>query len=67
MEYVQATAPLAASVTAAAQQGPGSLLRIVLLVLLVGVGLTVFLLLRAYRDTGEAGEPAPAPRAEDRS
>ncbi|MFF9065001.1 hypothetical protein ACF09E_06535 [Streptomyces sp. NPDC014891] len=47
----------AALLAAAAQEGPGDTLRIVLLVSLVGGALLAWFLLRGYRtdDTGDAG------------
>ncbi|WP_369180883.1 hypothetical protein [Streptomyces mutabilis] len=39
---------LAAAATAAEQQGPGNLLRIVLIVMVVGCVLTAWFLLRGY-------------------
>ncbi|MEW2492248.1 hypothetical protein AB0942_01610 [Streptomyces nodosus] len=48
MEYFSA-ARLTEAVSAADQQGPGNLLRIVLIVMVVGCVLTAWFLLRGYR------------------
>ncbi|WP_255951916.1 hypothetical protein [Streptomyces odontomachi] len=52
MEHMSPTT-LAGVVSAAEQQGPGPLLRIVLVVLLVGAALMAWFLLRGYRDAGD--------------
>ncbi|GHH87302.1 hypothetical protein GCM10018793_62590 [Streptomyces sulfonofaciens] len=66
MEFIPHTAWLAGAASAADQQGPGTLLRTVLAVLLVGVALTAWFLLRGYRgsrpseDDGAARTPGGA-------
>ena len=49
MQHVPHTDWPAGAATAAAQQGPGNLLRIVLVVMVVGCVLTAWFLLRGYR------------------
>lgn len=49
MEHNPASAWLAEAASAAEQQGPGNLLRIVLIVMVVGCVLTAWFLLRGYR------------------
>ncbi|MFF7444485.1 MULTISPECIES: hypothetical protein [unclassified Streptomyces] len=49
MEHHPASAWLTAAAGAAEQQGPGNLLRVVLVVMLVGCPLTAWFLLRGYR------------------
>jgi hypothetical protein len=49
MEHTAAAAWLAEAASAAPQQGPGSLLRVVLIVMLVGCALTGWFLLRGYK------------------
>ncbi|MGC9497017.1 hypothetical protein [Streptomyces sp. WG7] len=49
MEYTPHTDWLASAVTAAEQQGPGNLLRVVLIVMVVGCVLTAWFLLRGYK------------------
>ncbi|MEU3899822.1 MULTISPECIES: hypothetical protein [unclassified Streptomyces] len=48
MAHTPHTDWLAAAATAAEQQGPGNLLRIVLIVMVVGCVLTAWFLLRGY-------------------
>ncbi|MEU0671618.1 hypothetical protein ABZ330_01770 [Streptomyces sp. NPDC006172] len=49
MEHNPAAAWLTEAADAAQRQGPGDLLRIVLVVMLVGCALTAWFLLRGYR------------------
>ncbi|GHB33724.1 hypothetical protein GCM10010377_25310 [Streptomyces viridiviolaceus] len=49
MEYTPRAAWLAEAATAAEQQGPGNLFRVVLIVMLVGCALTAWFLLRGYK------------------
>jgi hypothetical protein len=49
MQHIPHAGRLAGAVTAAGQQGPGNLLRIVLIVMVVGCVLTAWFLLRGYR------------------
>ncbi|MBQ0830758.1 hypothetical protein [Streptomyces tagetis] len=49
MEYSPHTVRLAQAVTAAEPQGPGNMLRIILLVMIVGCALTAWFLLRGYK------------------
>ncbi|EGX60521.1 membrane protein [Streptomyces zinciresistens K42] len=53
MEHTPRTAWLAQAANAAGQQGPGNLLRIVLVVMIVGCVLTAWFLLRGYRRKDE--------------
>ncbi|MFF9338305.1 MULTISPECIES: hypothetical protein [unclassified Streptomyces] len=55
-----ATAALT-EIAAAAQQGPGDTLRIVLLVSMIGGALLAWFLLRGYRSGESADRPADAP------
>ncbi|WP_037675644.1 hypothetical protein [Streptomyces griseus] len=49
MEHNPASAWLTEAASAAQQQGPGNLLRVVLLVMIVGCALTAWFLLRGYK------------------
>lgn len=49
MQHIPHADWLAGAATAAEQQGPGNLLRIVLIVMVVGCVLTAWFLLRGYR------------------
>ena len=49
MEYTPAAAWLAEAASAAPHQGPGNLLRVVLIVMMVGCALTGWFLLRGYK------------------
>ncbi|AZM77753.1 hypothetical protein D1J63_24590 [Streptomyces sp. KPB2] len=49
MQHIPHADWLAGAATAAGQQGPGNLLRIVLIVMVVGCVLTAWFLLRGYR------------------
>ncbi|GGX51156.1 hypothetical protein [Streptomyces minutiscleroticus] len=49
MEHSSAAVRSAEAVLAAGEQGPGNLLRIVLIVMVVGCVLTAWLLLRGYK------------------
>ncbi|MFE1587716.1 MULTISPECIES: hypothetical protein [Streptomyces] len=49
MQHIPHADWLAGATTAAEQQGPGNLLRIVLIVMVVGCVLTAWFLLRGYR------------------
>ncbi|TDT41046.1 hypothetical protein EV562_102437 [Streptomyces sp. BK208] len=49
MQHISHADRLAAATTAAEQQGPGNLLRIVLIVMVVGCVLTAWFLLRGYK------------------
>ncbi|MEU8734646.1 hypothetical protein B9W62_25815 [Streptomyces sp. CS113] len=49
MQHIPHTDWLAGAATAAEQQGPGNLLRIVLIVMVVGCVLTGWFLLRGYK------------------
>ncbi|CAL9420147.1 hypothetical protein SUDANB58_01831 [Streptomyces sp. enrichment culture] len=49
MEHTPRTARLAEAALAAEQQGPGNLLRVVLIVMVLGSVLTAWFLLRGYR------------------
>ncbi|MFH0518227.1 hypothetical protein ACHBTE_13725 [Streptomyces sp. M41] len=53
MEHSPAAAWLAEAASAAEQQGAGSLLRVVLIVMVVGCVLTAWFLLRGYRRKDE--------------
>ena len=52
MEHTKA-AWLTEAATAASRQGPGDLLRVVLLVMILGCALTGWFLLRGYKRTGD--------------
>lgn len=64
MEHISAAEALTLAAHAAGKQGPGNLLRVVLIVMVLGCVLVAWLLLRGYRQGG-GGEDAP--RAEDGS
>ena len=64
MEHLPA-AGLASAFAVAEQQGPGTLLRVVLAVLLVGVALLAWFLLRGYRDPGQGPGGGTARAAPD--
>ncbi|EPD59785.1 MULTISPECIES: hypothetical protein [unclassified Streptomyces] len=49
MEHIAAATWLAEAASAAPHQGPGNLLRIVLLVMIVGCALTGWFLMRGYK------------------
>ncbi|MFJ6069352.1 hypothetical protein ACIQFU_00665 [Streptomyces sp. NPDC093065] len=49
MQHIPHADWLAGAATAAGQQGPGNLLRIVLIVMVVGCVLTAWFLLRGYK------------------
>jgi hypothetical protein len=49
MEHIPAAAWLTEAANAADQQGPGNLLRVVLVVMVVGVVLAAWFLLRGYK------------------
>ncbi|WP_158690566.1 hypothetical protein [Streptomyces sp. 142MFCol3.1] len=49
MEHIPAAAWLTEAASAADKQGPGNLLRVVLVVMVVGVALTAWFLLRGYK------------------
>jgi hypothetical protein len=49
MEHIPAAAWLTEAADAAGKQGPGNLLRVVLIVMIVGVVLTAWFLLRGYK------------------
>lgn len=49
MEHIPAAAWLTEAASAAHRQGPGDLLRVVLIVMIVGVVLTAWFLLRGYK------------------
>ncbi|MFC7264775.1 hypothetical protein [Streptomyces lutosisoli] len=49
MEHIPAAAWLTEAASAADKQGPGNLLRVVLIVMIVGVALAAWFLLRGYK------------------
>jgi hypothetical protein len=49
MEHIPAAAWLTEAASAASKQGPGDLLRVVLIVMVLGTVLTAWFLLRGYR------------------
>jgi hypothetical protein len=49
MEHIPAAAWLAEATSAAQHQGPGNLLRVVLIVMVLGCVLTAWFLLRGYK------------------
>ncbi|MET9120860.1 MULTISPECIES: hypothetical protein [unclassified Streptomyces] len=49
MEHIPAAAWLTEAAHAADKQGPGDLLRVVLVVMIVGLALTAWFLLRGYK------------------
>ncbi|MFJ1603813.1 hypothetical protein ACIOHS_10640 [Streptomyces sp. NPDC088253] len=49
MEHIPAAAWLTEAASAADKHGPGNLLRVVLIVMIVGAGLTAWFLLRGYK------------------
>ncbi|MGD1225270.1 hypothetical protein AB9Q10_43405 [Streptomyces krungchingensis] len=49
MEHIPTAAWLTEAANAADKQGPGNLLRVVLIVMVVGVALTAWFLLRGYK------------------
>ncbi|MFH8792621.1 hypothetical protein [Streptomyces sp. NPDC017941] len=64
MEHISAAEALTLAARAAGKQGPGNLLRVVLIVMVVGCVLAAWLLLRGYRQgnevRGSGGEDAPS-------
>ncbi|MGV9880937.1 hypothetical protein [Streptomyces sp. NPDC003006] len=56
MEHNPGAVWLTEAARAAQQQGPGNLLRIVLIVMVVGCVLVGWFLLRGYRRDGDAGQ-----------
>ncbi|MEU6125194.1 hypothetical protein [Streptomyces sp. NPDC047123] len=67
MEHSPGAAWLTEAAQAAEQQGPGNLLRIVLIVMVVGCVLVGWFLLRGYRRTSDSGSVRGADSAPDRS
>ncbi|KUF20284.1 hypothetical protein [Streptomyces silvensis] len=59
MEHISAAEALTLAAHAAGKQGPGNLLRVVLIVMVVGCVLVAWLLLRGYRQ-GNERKDAPA-------
>ncbi|MFE0102972.1 hypothetical protein [Streptomyces sp. NPDC059009] len=55
MEYTPAAAWVTEAAKATGHQGPGNLLRVVLIVMVVGCVLVGWFLLRGYRDGGTQG------------
>ena len=53
MEHYPAAAWLTEAASAAEKQGPGSLLRVVLIVMILGCALTAWFLLRGYKSKDE--------------
>ncbi|MEU0038960.1 MULTISPECIES: hypothetical protein [unclassified Streptomyces] len=49
MEHIPAATWLTEAASAADKQGPGDLLRVVLIVMIVGLALTAWFLLRGYK------------------
>ncbi|MFD5816119.1 hypothetical protein ACFV06_12005 [Streptomyces sp. NPDC059618] len=49
MEHIPAAAWFTEAAAAADKQGPGNLLRVVLIVMIIGVVLTAWFLLRGYK------------------
>ncbi|MFD9864920.1 hypothetical protein [Streptomyces alboflavus] len=62
MEHISASRALDLAAEAAEKQGPGNLLRVVLIVMVVGCVLAAWLLLRGYRQ-GNAQGSADGSRA----
>ncbi|WP_030564018.1 hypothetical protein, partial [Streptomyces aureocirculatus] len=64
MEHISAAEALTLAAHAAGKQGPGNLLRVVLIVMVVGCVLVAWLLLRGYRQgserQGSGGKDAPS-------
>lgn len=67
MEHIAAAQALDLAAEAAEKQGPGNLLRVVLIVMVVGCVLAAWLLLRGYRQGNAQGAADGSRAAEDGS
>ncbi|MFD9886104.1 hypothetical protein ACFWZT_32125 [Streptomyces alboflavus] len=67
MEHISAAQALDLAAEAAEKQGPGNLLRVVLIVMVVGCVLAAWLLLRGYRQGNAQGSADGSRAAEDGS
>ncbi|MEU6989516.1 hypothetical protein ABZ953_02495 [Streptomyces sp. NPDC046465] len=67
MEYNPGADWLTEAAKAAERQGPGNLLRIVLIVMVVGCGLVGWFLLRGYRQSSDSGSVRGVERMPERA